>query len=204
MYRLPQYVVMQSSSSLASPGPARTVTYAGAFSSHTRNKASWLVVFTVCKDGNITIKSKSEQFESIFAQKALSPSALLPVSNVKFLSQLCALWNSWNRLSSLGYVSYILFTKKCMLIVWKDDKHETYLQEKPIAQAVNLEQVISEEMPRILSPVIFVEDIDPSFYRLIPPVHGHVHKLNNFGYLRATWWKNYVWTTLAPGNPTLA
>ena len=50
-----------------------------------------------------------------------------------------------------------------MLIVWKDDKRETYLQEKTIAQEINLERVISEEMPRILSPVILVRDIDPLF-----------------------------------------
>ena len=54
---------------------------------------------------------------------------------------------------------------------------------KTIAQEINLEQVISPEMPRMVSPVILVRDIEPSFYRLVPPVHGHVRRLNHFGCL---------------------
>ena len=38
---------------------------------------------------------------------------------------------------------------------------------KIIAQEINLEQVISPEMPRIVSPVILERDIEPSFYRLV-------------------------------------
>ena len=32
---------------------------------------------------------------------------------------------------------------------------------KTIAQEINLEQVISPEMPRLVSPVVLVRDIDP-------------------------------------------
>ena len=52
---------------------------------------------------------------------------------------------------------------------------------RTIAQESNLEQVISPEMPRIVSPEILERDIEPSFYRWVPPVHGHVRRLNNFG-----------------------
>ena len=81
-------------------------------------------------------------------------------------------------------------------VAWRLSSKQYVIQTsvKTIAQEINLEQVISSEMLHIVSPVILERDIEPSFYRLVHPVHGHVRRLNNFGCLWATWWKNYVWT----------
>ena len=50
-------------------------------------------------------------------------------------------------------------------VAWRlsSEQYATQTSVKTIAQEINLEQVISPQMPRIVSRVILVRDIDPSF-----------------------------------------